>query len=181
MILKNITFAELLELNDDEAFPYIFAFQHGTTLVKPVNHFGLKDVQTYTFGQVKDAIYNIERGLTMADVPDFISLFTGAEPNSYKAIGVVEVLQAFAYLKKGLEQIIEAEKQMLVRPVTSKDITAGIDRFTQFGVYPQIEEYALKWGQTIEWARAQPYSDAFLSMSYSKAKQDFQEAYAKLK
>ena len=181
MTLENITFAEFLMLDADASFPYIFAFQHGATLVKPVNHFELKAIDDYTFGQVKDGIYNLENGLMMQDLPEFISIFSKDEPQTYMNVGVVEVLQTFSYIKKGLEQISEVERQMLVSPISQKELAAGLEKFNQYGVYPQMETLALRFGKTVKWVRKQPYNDMFLSMCYNKTLQDYQMSYANLK
>lgn len=181
MILKNITFGEFLQLDADTAHPYIFAFNHGRELVKPINHFNLLPVDDYRFGQVKDAIFALEKGVTMGDLPEFISIFWRVKPDYFLQFGVVEILQQFAYLKKGLEKIIAVEQKKLVRPLTAKEKAAGIDEFNQYGLYPQFEILAIRFGQTVEWVKNQPYKSMFVSMCYNKTLQDYELRYSKLK
>lgn len=180
MILKNIKYGKFLELDYDNAYPYVFAFKHGRLLTEPVDHIGFKPLVEYTFKQVKDSMYYLSKGVNFGDIPEFIALFTNEKPKRYLNMGVIEVLQSFSYLKKEIEQQVNAEQQTLNRQLTPKDYLAGIEKFGELGNYPEFEILAIRFNQTIEWVEQQPYSKMFLSNYYNKLLADFQEAYSKI-
>lgn len=180
MRLKNIPFAEYLLLPTEEAYIYTYSFRFGFTLQKPVDIFGFKDIQDFTFGQVKDVQAKFEQGIEIREIPEVLSLLMN-EPNHYYQRGVVEVFQQFAWLKSQIEMISEAERQRLVRQPTSRELKAGLERFEDYGVYPQFRALAMAFGQTIDWVKGMPYKDAFLELCYQRDLSEYEIALSKIK
>ena len=181
LTLKNITFGEFLNLTDDEAYPYIFAFRHGRTLIKPINHYNLKPLIEFSFGRVKDGMYLLEKGVTMADVPMFLSIYHWRDESFWLNVGVVEVLQFFAYVKKELETLMEVERKRLVRALSSKEIMAGIEKFSEFGYLPQAKVLAQLNFQSTDWVLKQPYGQMLNELCLNAVENDYQIAYSRLK
>lgn len=181
LTLNNIPFGEFLHLNNEDAFPYIFAFKHGNTLIKPINHYHIKPMVEFSFGRVKDGMYLLEKGITMGEIPMFLSVFHWREEFFWLSVGVVEVLQFFAYVKKELEILMEVEQKRLVRALSSKEIMAGIEKFSEFGYLPQAKVLAQLNFQTTDWVLKQPYGNMLNELCLNAVENDYQIAYSRLK
>lgn len=180
MRLNNIPFSEFLQLNEVDSYIYSYSFNFGHTLRKPVNRFYFKPITDYTFGQVKDCQQMFESEVKFSDIPKLLAIFHHTE-DYYMQVGVVQVLQHFAYVKESIEQIAEVERQTLVRKLSDKEIKAGLERFEQFGVYPQLRAIAQAFNQTIKFARELPYNDGFLELYYQKTLAEYEADYSKVK
>ena len=135
----------------------------------------------FSFGRVKDGMYLLEKGVTMADVPILLSTYHWQNADFWLSVGVLEVLQFFAYIKKELSTLIEVEKIKLSRPLTSKEIMAGVEKFGEFGYLPQAKVLAQLNHQSVEWVLAQPYGNMLNELCLNAVENNYQIAYSRLK
>jgi hypothetical protein len=180
MKLKNIPFAEYLRMTPEEGYIYTYSFQFGNTLRRPFNHYKFKELQSYSFGQVKDCQSKFEKGITIIEIPEVLAIFVGNDSKYYQD-NIYEVFQQFAWIKAEMEVISEAERVKLSRQPTDKEMRAGIENFEEFGVYPQFRALALTFNKDIDWVKSMPYDMAFLELCYQKELSDYELAFSKIK
>ena len=177
MQIKNINLKDYLCLYGEELYEYDWVIEYSEQFNTPVNQFGV-DLMKCTFGFVKDLQYYLSNGLTWQQLIEMVSEEIKVALLDYD---ILKVFQFRKYLIAEVEKIIEIEGIALDSGYSQDDERAGIERLAPFGVYAQIRQYAITFNQTIAWARAQTYEDAFTELAYQAAIDSYQKNLLKIR
>jgi hypothetical protein len=173
--LLPLTVSQYFDLEDKR--DYDFAMKYAFKFTEPVDEYKIGDVTELTFGFVKDFQFEIEQGLTMEKLVDFVLQLIKQD-----SIGD-EPLDKFcrfcSYLIEGIKSIIETEEIALAYEPTDQEQNAGMDRFKDLGVYLQIRSLTGGDVTKFERVRALPYSLCFTEMFTAKQLKEYENELRK--
>lgn len=179
-LLNNITFGELLRTGND-AEMYLASFRFGGTLSIPKNRYSIKPILMFSFGRVKDAMYLLEKGLSVSEIPMFLAIFHWQSEQFWETQRVVDVFQFFSFVKAEVTSLMEVERIKLSRPIGGREAMAGVERFKDFGFFPQEKVLSRATGQPVEWVRRQPYNEMLIELCFNAVENDYNVALSQIK
>lgn len=173
--LKKITLQEYIDLVDKSK--YDFAMKYAFKFTEPVDEYSIGDFREKEFGFVKDWQYEFEHGLQM---DKFLIMVIDLIPNIKLPNEPLDKLcRFFNYIAKSIKDISDVEKVALSYDSTDAEISGGIDRFKDLGIYLQIRTIAITFGITIDQARKMKYNDAFVELYTQKQLTEYQNELRK--
>jgi hypothetical protein len=177
MTIENIKLKEYLVMFGEVLFEYNWVIKYSNDFNEAKNHFNV-DIMKCSFGFVKDFQYYLQKDMTWNE---FIDLVNHELNITIQEVDILTVFQFKNWLVKEIEKIIEVEGIALDSGITAQDERAGIDKLAPFGVYQQLRQFATTFHQTVDWARAQKYEDAFTELAYQAALNSYQENLLKIR
>jgi hypothetical protein len=176
--LESITLSQYFDLsNEGKAKEYDFAMKFTFPFTDPVDEYKVGDLREQPFGLIKDMQYDIEQGISFTQLLEYIQTITKIK--DLKDEPLDKLCRFIAYLKDGIEQILEVEQQTLAYEASDIEVSSGIDRFQGLGVYLQIR--SLTGGDVTKYdaVRALPYHLCYTELYTSKQLKEFEQEQRK--
>jgi len=170
--LDNITLREYFELEDRSE--YDFAILYAKPFQEVYDTFGIGSLFNKPFGKVKEFQQAHAEGLTWEQLTDWIAEFSGKKLFRISSTGILEFMKGKNHLFKEIETINTVEAEKLGYTPKAEEREAGIDDAKEFGFYPQLLSIANGDGLRVKEAEELEYSYAFLYLSYSNWKSNYQ-------
>lgn len=150
-----------------------FMMRHGKQLAAEVNHYKVKPLQDYEFGQVKEV-----QGLWQSKyhIPENVKILSILTKTNEHVIGnydMMEFVQNINYIGQMVEDITEMENNHLGGVADSISVAAGIDNFSKFGAYNQIRELADGDVLKIDAIEKTPYMTCYMELLYRQTLNDY--------
>jgi hypothetical protein len=104
---------------------------------------------------------------------DYIIQVTGMKELGNEPLD--KLCRFIAYMKEGIENILDVERQTLAYEASDSEVSSGIERFQGLGVYLQIR--SLTGGDVLKYeaVRALPYHLCYTEMYTSKQIKEYDE------
>jgi hypothetical protein len=83
------------------------------------------------------------------------------------------------FLTESINNILSIEDQTLAYEATDRELTAGMDRFKDLGIYLQIRSVAITFGISPQRVRRWKYSDAFVELYTAKQLKEYENELMK--
>jgi hypothetical protein len=175
--LQPLTVSEYFDLEDSSQ--YDFAMKYAFKFTDPVDEYGVGEVTELSFGFIKDFQWDLETGLTMAKLIDYVLQLTGKK--TVKDEPLDKFCRFCSYLTDGVKTILDNEQETLAYEPTDQEQAAGMDRFKHLGVYLQIRSLTGGDVTRVETVRALPYSLCFTEMYTAKQLKEYEDEIRKKK
>ena len=172
--IKNISFAEYIELKDKSEYDFIL--RHSGLLKTPLDLFGLGDLVDYTFGQVKDIqeVANVE-GLKWDSFFAFITEVKGLSDKQQATRPLFDLQRARVYLIQQVEQINKLESTALGNTPDGNEIAAGVEKFAEYRAFLQYDTLTNGDVTKIDEVKKQPYLNCFLKLKLNADRAAYSE------
>lgn len=168
MIVENITLTEYFNTNGEQKELYDFLFEFDSEFNKSVNFFDIKELNQFTFKQIKDFQEAYSKPMSWQTILEFMSIFTDKKIKDLCSTRILYISQFKNYLIEQIELINLVEQKELGYEATEKEIAAGIDSFNIFGAYSQYRELTFGDVTKNEQIGGVKYTDCFIELSYRK-------------
>ena len=159
-----------LNINNEE---HVFALKYSRK-TKARDVFNTGEVVNMTFYTVKE----LQRLFNSDSLPELIkfilSLIKESDPD------VFDFFAQYNYLREQIDSINEVEGRMLAYSPTAEEEAAGLERFSKFGYFPQIDSLAQGKPWRYEEVKRLPYETAFTKLLLDKEKSDFDKEMYKI-
>lgn len=173
MKLRNITLAEFISLDSEQAEDYIFALKYCKES-EPRDVLGFGDITKKPFGEVKDWQYLVSRPNAIDQAIKNIGY------ESIKLLSVFEFFAHYRYICSEVERVNVIENELLSYDPTPEEMEAGLDVFGKFSPILQIDSLAA--GDVLKYnaIRQLPYEDALTKLALDKERNDYQRRFNKI-
>lgn len=140
MKVKNITYKQYLELNNDEFNKYNYYLKYGK--LEGLDLFGFGDFINNTFAFVKDFqdILNSESGLIWSVFFDEVSKLTSKPINELASYSIFELQQCRVFIRDQVNLINTIESNALGYASSANEQAAGIDVFSEYKAFLQYDK-----------------------------------------
>lgn len=176
--LEDLTFKEYLEKEDK--YPYHYANLFSNKLNEPVDVFGFGPIHLMTFGQVKDLQYLFRKGLTWELLIQSVEMIKGIDKKEIIENKYFDLCKFMAFIRAGLDSIIRLEEH-LSHEATDKDVAAGIENLSKFGIALQIDKLAHGLIWEYETVRKQKYMLGYTKLLMEKERDLYNYNFNKIK
>jgi hypothetical protein len=167
MKLELITFKDYVVLADKSE--YNFAMKYATRFKTAVDELNLGSAMSWKFGIVKDLQFDLGNEMSITKAVDYISLISGVELPEIANYRIDQISRTIAYIQSEIENISNIERIKLSHETTAEQEMAGLEDFSDLGVYMQIRELAGNDVTKIEAVRNLPYDLCFIEL-YARKK-----------
>ncbi len=180
-MIKNIPFYQYWELPEKERERYDYVIKYSVKLKTNVDIFGFGDLTGCSFKFVKDLQSEFEDGVSWESFLKLITEETGETMQDIAKNGIFDLCMGINHIRQSVIEINVMESENLGHASTTNEEAAGIDRFNKYGSFLQYDSLTGGDITKIKQVEKIKYSICYAKLLLEKDRNEFQEAFNKLR